>query len=218
MGIGVVLVLRFLPVLQGAFAVLAMPPSPTTENPATWEKVFARFAGRLLVYVCHRMGGLGEHCTGEDIVQEVFLAAFKSIGAEELGAYSLYARLRRIADHCMGDLVRRMAAEKRGGDRVTLSLEGWDPYGQSAVMGKVARPWLRQPTRPSVRAVKKEDFEKALEALRLLSSPQAQVFFLRWYEGLSVAEIAERLTLSRDAVYKRLARAAREITALARGV
>jgi RNA polymerase sigma-70 factor (ECF subfamily) len=172
-----------------------------------WESIFARFAGRLLVYVVHRLGPLGRYCTGEDIVQEVFLDAFKALRASEVDSDSIYPWLRRIADNRMRDLARRLSTEKRGGKEALVSVDFSDPYRLGEAR---ARPWARSPTRPSVRAVRREDFERAVEALRRMEPGCARVFFMRWYEGLPVDEIARRLSITRTTVYTRLARAVRE--------
>jgi len=180
-----------------------------------WEELFSSFAARLLIYIIHRMGPLASTYTGEDIVQEVFLAAFKSITKTRFTTDSFYAWLRGIADNRMRDLRRRLGAKKRHGSRAVVSADLQDSYWQGAARGTLAKPWRRSPTKPSVRAVRREEFQRALEILQSLKPSAARVFFLRWYEGLSVDEIASRLSITQNAVYKRRGRACAAIASFA---
>jgi RNA polymerase sigma factor (sigma-70 family) len=117
----------------------------------------------------------------------------------------------------MIDLARRINARKRASDGMVLPARFEDSYWQATVLGTLAKPWRRSPTRPSVQAIRQEDFEAALEILGRLNPTDAQVYFLRWYEGLTAEEIAERLSVSRNAVYKRLGRAVSSVAGLAQG-
>ncbi len=187
-----------------------VPPTAPCDA-SRWEGLFARFAERLLIYIVHRMGRLERRYVGEDVLHEAFLAAYKSAQALPSDDVSIYRWLRTIADRRMVDLLRAMGADKRGAGKEAVPIDMGDSRWQARVRGTVARPWRREPTTPSGVAIRREEFERALRALDDLDPELMQVFFLRWYEGLTVDEIAARFELSPQAVYKRLARAGRKI-------
>ena len=70
-----------------------------------------------------------------------------------------------------------------------------------------APPHEVEPDGPDARAVLSEEHRQVLEALEQLAPRQREVLVLRYWSGLSEAEIAEALDISRGAVKSTASRA-----------
>ncbi len=137
-----------------------------------------------------------------DVVQETMLKAVQAQGdfrgqtqAEEM------AWLRQILAHQLADDRRRFCRDKR-----RISLER--PLAE-AVDGSSARLELflaEEQTSPSQRAVREEELLELSEALATLPEDERRVIELCHFSGLSVAEVARTLGMSRTTVAGQLRR------------
>ncbi|WP_422931343.1 RNA polymerase sigma factor [Singulisphaera sp. PoT] len=128
------------------------------------------------------------------VVQQTLLEAFRS-GPQGRTSAQTAAWLRAILVNNLADEARRLGARKRdifrersldaALDRSASRLEGWLKADQSS---------------PSQRAIRHEEFLELVQALAELPESQRQAVELHHLKGLSLAEIAEELGVTKPAV------------------
>jgi RNA polymerase sigma-70 factor, ECF subfamily len=137
----------------------------------------------------------GDQALAEDIVQDTFLQAYRSIGRFQIGrpfAPWLYRILTNIARH------RRRAAVMRREVSLNLMLE----HGAEADIATVA---ARQPLPDPAEQVEHDEVRRAmLAALSELTPLLREVVVLRYYFGYADAEIAEIVRCRPATARKRL--------------
>jgi RNA polymerase sigma-70 factor (ECF subfamily) len=148
------------------------------------DDLFGRHHGRLLAFVRARMEpGLSRTVAAEDVVQEVHFEALRKLGEfEDRGPASFYRWLVAIARFKIAEADRARRARKRAGAR---PLEDEPPAHDTA---------------PSERAMRSEGAGRIHEALEAIGSDQAEAVRLRYLEGLSVAEAAQCMGRTEDAL------------------
>jgi RNA polymerase sigma-70 factor (ECF subfamily) len=154
-----------------------------------------RHQGRLLSLLRARLRGeLARRVTPEDVLQETLLEASRRIGAfEHQGPASFYRWLVGIARFKLSEAGRAQRALKRTPD---LALESGQGDGATSLGGQVAR---------------REGALRIHDALANLPERQAEAIRLRYLEGLSVRETAERLECSVPAAKALVTRALAEL-------
>ncbi len=139
---------------------------------------------------------MGNEADAEDVLQETFLSAFKSIDRFE-GRSSLSTWLYRIASNAALMRLRRNEPEQVSVDEPVERDDG-DP---------MARQFFDFCCLPEDDLLREEAREQMKQAIDELPPTLRSVFVLRDIEGLSTAETAEALDLSVSAVKSRLMRA-----------
>ncbi|MBO9560893.1 MAG: RNA polymerase sigma factor [Caulobacter sp.] len=131
---------------------------------------------------------LGGRADVEDLVQELYLKV-QSVAGEAIDNPPAY--LYRLASNLMLDRLRRA---KRAGARD----DEWRRTHQTAVG---VQDVAEEPDAESA-VIARQRLEKIAEALKTLSPQTQQIFRLHKFEGLTHAETAARLGISRSAVEK----------------
>ncbi len=182
-----------------------------TDNPlrsdsaAVWNRLIEAVGpASLLAVITDRIGAVLKHrLAAEDILQETLLHAWRDRARHEWrGVKSFRNWLLTIADHRIHDLADQAAAQKRGGDAVTLAIHAWPATSH----GGFDLPW--ESTTPSRIAVYREQAEAMRAALAGLPDDLREVVRLRLLEQLTVEEIAEQLHLGASAVRHRFRKGA----------
>ena len=149
-----------------------------------YRPAISRYAGRLL----------GDDARAEDIVQEVFLSALRSI--DRLDRPSGFKPwLYRIAHNTCVDHMRRT----HRGDEVSMDAS---PLPAS----EEVRLYRRAPSTHAA-VTQREDFKNLREAFGGLPPSQSEVLVMRELEGLSYDQIAARMGITRASVESMLFRA-----------
>jgi RNA polymerase sigma-70 factor (ECF subfamily) len=158
---------------------------------AALAALFARHEGRLLAFLRARMSAdLARRVAPEDVLQETLLEASRKLDGFERqsdGA-SFYRWLVGIARNKVNEAHRAGASKKRAAE---VELDG-DP--------------ARTQTSPSGHAMRAEGAVHLAEALARLPERQAEAVRLRYLEGMSLAETADRLACTEAAVKALVAR------------
>ncbi len=139
---------------------------------------------------------MGNEADAEDVLQETFLSAFKSIDRFE-GRSSLSTWLYRIASNAALMRLRRNEPEQVSVDEPVERDDG-DP---------MPRQFFDFCCLPEDDLLREEAREQMKQAIDELPPTLRSVFVLRDIEGLSTVETAEALDLSVSAVKSRLMRA-----------
>ena len=126
----------------------------------------------------------GSAATAEEHVQEAFVSAWRGLGG--------FNNDRPVKPWLVRILVNRVLSERRRGHIVAASLD--DPAREDPAGPDDVAHWVSN----------KEQVE---QALRCLSNEHRQVVLLRFFTGLSLAEIAEVLRTRVGTVKSRLHRA-----------
>jgi len=123
---------------------------------------------------------IGDRTEAEDMTQQVFLKAFKSISSYRLKGSPFSSWLFRIAHNQMVDYWRKKSK------RATVPLE-------ESLVGS-------SNSNPGSEAERKMDIENLVAATKQLTSLQREVVSLRFAGGLSLAEVAKTLGKSEGAI------------------
>ena len=158
-----------------------------------------KYQRRLAVLVYYKMSErLRGQLDVDDILQEVFLAAaqgMKNFTYQSPG--SLMAWLSRIADHVIVDAVRHESRSKRRPEELLRFKSDSNPNGPEPV----------DSTTPSRVFAQQESLRVLLQKLDDLPVEYREMILLAKFQGLTTAEISERLAKSRESVALTLHRA-----------
>lgn len=166
-------------------------------DPVAYEGLIGRVSFRLLLHI-RCLGGqrLRADFDAEDVLQTVLARAWMLLPDFEVrdGIGDFYRWVARMAENVVGDRVRYLAAKGRGGVK-HLESEPVDSNG-------------REPfdTRTSIRslAARREEVDRMEHVLSTLEPGLRETVMLRYLEGLSLAEVADRMGVSKSAAFKRL--------------
>jgi RNA polymerase sigma-70 factor (ECF subfamily) len=135
-------------------------------DPEAWDEIFCSHHEAIHRYITLR---LNDPCAAEDLAADVFVEAVKSIGRYRYRGIAFRAWLYRIAHNLTADYRRRQAR------RPSVPMPEAEPI--ECATGDFT-PMLA--SRDELRG-----------AIQRLTEEQQQVVVLRFYEGLSLAEVAE---------------------------
>ncbi|HOG45278.1 MAG TPA: sigma-70 family RNA polymerase sigma factor [Anaerolineae bacterium] len=145
-------------------------------DPVALAHIYDCYAGRIYSYIYFHLSdaGLAEELTGT-----VFVKMLEAIRADKAWTRSFSGWLYRIAHNLVVDHVRRDRQRERYGLDERLAAEGADPAGIVA---------------------RRLEHERLRRALAQLTQEQAQVIVAKFAEGLSNAEIAQRMGKTEGAI------------------
>jgi RNA polymerase sigma-70 factor (ECF subfamily) len=151
---------------------------------------------RLLRYIeQHVPKPLASVVQPQDVLQDVYVEAFRRIGhftSED--ETSVFRWLVTIARNHMSMLVRRHRAQKRGGKHEH------HPQGGESLVLRLAE--VADQRRTPSRSAAAHEFALAVEgALERLPASQARAIRLRYFDGLTPAEVARTMGTTPGAVY-----------------
>ena len=154
----------------------------------SFDQLFARYQGPLYRHI---LALVGDSAQAQDLTQDTFLKAYKALPTAREGAEAAW--LYRIATNTALDALRHRR-------RLT-----WVPFapGDDA---RLPAPERDLPTQMAAR-------EDLRHALARLTPPQRACLLLRARDGLSIAEIAHALDLSKGTVKMTLYRAKERLRA-----
>ena len=131
-----------------------------------WTQIYRHHYPKIYAYLCHRLGDID---LAEDIAAKVFLHAVEGIGSFTYRGFSLSSWLFRIAHNQVVDHLRRKAKVKT--EPLTEELLAKSGLVQEAMEEVLVR----------------EDLNLALKNI---TEEQRQVVLLKFFSGLSNAEVA----------------------------
>lgn len=147
---------------------------------AVFDRLFVRYQPRI-----HRVIGsiiLNPEDTA-DLTQDVFLRAYRGLTGFKKGS-QFYSWLYRIAINCCIDFMRQKAVRKL--------IVNQPPCGEVLY----TYPLNRRPITPTQALDNKEMQAHLRTAIMQLTPKRREVFILRYFEGLSVKEIAHKMRRS----------------------
>jgi len=169
-------------------------PAPARRTSAaphpqlSFDQLFARYQGPLYRHI---LALVGDPAQAQDLTQDTFLKAYKALPTAREGAEAAW--LYRIATNTALDALRH---------RRRLA---WIPFAPSDD-DRLPAPERDLPTQLATR-------EDLRHALARLTPPQRACLLLRARDGLSIAEIAHALDLSKGTVKMTLYRAKERVRA-----
>ena len=138
--------------------------------------LFDEYYDRITRYAYARIGDQRE---AEDIASEVFVKALKSLGSFEERGLPMGAWLFKIAHNLVVDY-HRSKGERKQVDVESLEIES--------------------ASKPETEAEQKLEMERVRQAMIVLSEDQREILELRFFGGLSSAEVGKMLGKSDGAV------------------
>lgn len=152
-----------------------------------YDQLFAAHAERASLFIRARLGPkLREKVECADVLQDAYLAAHEAFASFDYTNDGAFLRwLCRIIDNRIRDLGDHFGALKRQPVAIPQS----------------------SPTGPGTALNRTENRERVAAAIDQLADDHRQVLLLRYFEGLSAEETAQRLNRSAGAVRKLTARA-----------
>ena len=169
------------------------------------SRAFEKCRRRLAVLVHFKLGARARALNEvEDIVQETYLRAFRDFGGFSYQSPgSLMRWLSSLADHVIVDRVRYQSRERRAGEEVRFRSQS-NPLGPDPVDTKT----------PSRLFAQQEALDRLVARLGALPDDYRQAILMAKIEGMSTAEMAERLGKSREAVALLVYRAVKRFRAI----
>ena len=162
---------------------------------AAFDALFRRYRERITGYV---RGIVSDHARAEDIVQDVFMSALRSLRATEREV-AFKPWIYEIAKNACIDHLRR----SRRATEVSIDSEDFSPVDEGRLSAGVAGTDAAYSTR--------QDLDVLRMAFNDLPDAQREVLVSRELEGLSYDKISSRTGLSRSAVESMLFRARRTV-------
>jgi RNA polymerase sigma-70 factor (subfamily 1) len=167
------------------------------------SRAFERYRRRLAVLIHFKLGGR-DFAEAEDAVQETCLRAFRAIdGFRYESPGSFFRWLASIASHVVIDRARYSSRARRGGEELPFRSES-NPAG----------PEPADTRTPSGLYAQQEAVDRLLARLSALPDHYREAILMAKVEGLTTAEMAERLGKSRDEVAQLVFRAVQRFRAL----
>jgi RNA polymerase sigma-70 factor (ECF subfamily) len=169
------------------------------------SRVFEHNRRRLTVLVHFKLSARDrQFAEAEDVVQEVYLRAFRAIDRFQYQSPgSLIRWLSSIADNVIIDRSRYRTRERRAGEEVPFRSES-NPTGPEPLDSRT----------PSRLLAQEEAVERLLDRLNALPEDYRRAILMAKIEGLSTAEMAERLGKTREAVALLVFRAVKRFRAI----
>lgn len=175
-----------------------------------WDELFNLHYAAAARFVFH----LGHDFTRDDveeICQEAFLSVVKHLDTFH-GGSRFQTWLFRIAANKARDFRERQRAAKRGGGRMSLSLQAEDPE-----TGLTLDPPSTAPG-PDDALMNAQDLALVGQSLHQLGEPCREIIELRYFADLSYEEIADALKLNVKTVSSRLSKCLDQFETIARAV
>jgi RNA polymerase sigma factor (sigma-70 family) len=161
-----------------------------------FEQLYSRYRQRIGAYI---HGMVGDHGRAEDITQEVFISALRRMRDSER-PIAFKPWIYEIAKNACIDDFRRV----RRAREVPIGADGELEHGNPRLIGRTQTPDTAIENRQHLTDLR--------GAFRGLSDNHHQIIVLRELEGLSYAEIGERMGMTRPIVESTLFRARRRLT------
>ena len=161
-------------------------------EPVAFSLLFRRYQRRLAVIVYYKMSEeLRRRVEVDDIVQEVFFAASQAMNRFTYQSPgSLVAWLTTIAERVIVDTVRHENREKRRPEQLVRLRSESNPGGPEPLDFET----------PSRVFARQESVQNLLRKMDALPAEYREIILLAKFEGLTTAEISERLGKSREGV------------------
>ena len=177
--------------MEAATSTFALLEKAKTGDDGALSKLFEQYRRRLMVLVHFKLSPqLRERSEVEDVVQEVCLRAFRDVDRFTYRTPgSFLSWLSAITDHVIADRVRYRNRECRAGEEVPFRSES-NPLGPEPADSRTPSQLLSQ----------QEAVDRLLARLSRLPEDYREAILLAKIEGLSTAEVAERMGKSREQV------------------
>jgi len=134
----------------------------------------------------------------EDVCQDAYVAVFQQVSTlKDRSARTFSAWIEAVVERKLIDAVRALRAQKRGGGRCALPAPAEGDVASVADLLELVAVHERTPSRS---VANREMIDGVLTALEDLNGDYQAVLRLRYLEGLSVAETANRIGRSGGAV------------------
>jgi RNA polymerase sigma-70 factor, ECF subfamily len=170
---------------------------------AALSRAFEKYRRRLAVLIHFKLDPR-ESAEAEDVLQETCLRAFRALDGFSYQSPGSFLRwLSAIADSVIVDRVRYRGRERRAGEDVPFRSES-NPLG----------PEPRDSRTPSRLFAQEEAMQRLLGRLAALPEHYRDAILMAKIEGLTTAEMAERLGKSRDEVAQLVFRAVKRFRAI----
>ena len=147
------------------------------QDPEAFARLYEAYFDKIYRYVALKIGNGTE---AEDMTQQVFLKALRSISSFKWRGIPFAAWLFRIAHNQVVDYLRKKTK------RVTVSID--------------KLPVIASGDNPQLIAEQRQDIEQLASAIKQLTGAQREVVSLRFAGGLSVAEVSKVMGRSPGAV------------------
>ena len=175
-----------------------LPEAVRGDRQAT-ERLLLQYAAHLRTRIALRLPtSLQSIVNADDVLAEVYIQAIRDIStcrAESPQAFAAW--LNAVADHRVGEIVRYLNCEKRGGTMQRARFAGWGSENSS---GAGAPQLSDSCATPGRQAAQHEAVTAVRNAIEQLGTDQREVVRLHALEGQSLAETAQSIGRSPAAV------------------
>ena len=193
--------------MESPTSTFALLEKAKTGDEQALSRAFEKHRRRLAVLIHYKLSPHArQSCEVDDLVQETHMRAFRDIGRFTYQSPGSFLRwLSSIADHVIVDRMRYLNRELRAGEKVPFRSAS-NPAGPDPADTKT----------PSRLFAQQEAVARLLARLDALPEDYREVLILAKIEGLTTAEMAERLGKTREAVALLVFRALKRFREIAR--
>jgi RNA polymerase sigma-70 factor (ECF subfamily) len=188
-------------------STFALLEKAKSGDEAALSLAFEKHRRRLAVLIHYKLSPHARQlCEVEDLLQETHLRAFRDLDRFNYRAPGSFLRwLSSIADHVIVDSLRYQNRARRAGEEVPFRSAS-NPGGPDPADSKT----------PSRLFAQRQSVERLISRLDALPEGYRQALVLAKIEGMTTAEVAEKMGQSREAVALLVYRALKRFRELAR--
>jgi RNA polymerase sigma-70 factor (ECF subfamily) len=177
----------------------ALFPEAVRGDRQATERLLLQYAAQLRARISLRLPTAVQSLVdADDVLEEVYIQAIRDIStcrAESPEAFAAW--LNGVADHRVGEMVRYLNCQKRGGSMQRARFEG---LGSGSSSGAGAPQLSDSCATPGRQAAQHEAVAAVRNAIEQLGTDQREVVRLHELEGQSLAETAHTIRRSPAAV------------------
>ena len=180
------------------------------RDPGALAEFLAQRQPTLLAFIERRLGAaLRGKVEVDDVLQEVSVKALRELPKTDLTTLDPFGWLCHLAEQCIVDAHRHFSAGKRASGR---EMPGNVPVGEGSQ--DLVALLAASMTTPTQAVVRSEREQRLLEALATVPADHREALRLRYVEGLSTKDVADRMGKTDVAVRVLLSRLIRKLQEL----
>jgi RNA polymerase sigma-70 factor (subfamily 1) len=163
------------------------------------ERLLLQYSAHLRMRIALRLPTAVQSLVdADDVLEEVYIQAIRDISTCRAASPQAFAAwLNAVADHRMGEMVRYLHCQKRGGTMQRTRFEG---LGLGSSSGGGVPPWSDSCATPGCQAAQNEAVAAVRNAIDQLGTDQREVVRLHELEGQTLSETAQSIRRSPAAV------------------
>jgi RNA polymerase sigma-70 factor (ECF subfamily) len=163
------------------------------------QQLLLAYYQRLLDHITRQIpAGMAGKISGEDVLQQTYLQAFRSIESfDPRSAHSFYAWLKKIAEHVLIDAARREGREVAASEPIRKPSTEADDSSYAGLLSQI----MDDDASPTTQMMAREALRALHVALASMQEDCREAIRLRYLEGRSRKEVADMMGRTESVVH-----------------